>query len=105
MLAGVIAAHWSDDFLLVYADWLEDRDDPRGAVLRGFVPGFGDHAAALPATLDLPEAWLDLSGITLLCGLRECNLAARRREVARLARTTLLIESTESTDENSPIGS
>jgi uncharacterized protein (TIGR02996 family) len=104
MLAGVIAAHWSDDFLLVYADWLEDRDDPRGAFLRGFVSAFGDPAAALPATPGFP-AWLDLSGITLLRGLRECDLADRRQEVARLTRTTLLIECRGSADKKCPIGS
>jgi uncharacterized protein (TIGR02996 family) len=34
MLAGVIADHWSESFLLAYADWLEDKGDPRAAPTR-----------------------------------------------------------------------
>jgi uncharacterized protein (TIGR02996 family) len=104
MLAGVVADHWSDSSLLIYADWLEDRGDPRGPFLRSSIAVFGDPTTALPPTADFATAWLDTSGITLLHGLRQCNLADRREEVARLARTTLLIETENSSNTTTPIG-
>lgn len=104
LLAGVIADHWSDSSLLIYADWLEDRGDPRGPFLRSVIAGFGDPAAALPTTDDFATAWLDISGITLLHALRQCNLADRRKEIARRARTTLLIETQDSSAKETPIG-
>jgi uncharacterized protein (TIGR02996 family) len=104
MLAGVIADHWSDHALHIYADWLEEKSDPRGPFLRSFIKAFANPSTVLPASEAFSTSWRDLSGITLLHALRQCKLTARRQEIARSARTTLLIETKESSDKKTPIG-
>ncbi|MCE9530583.1 MAG: DUF1963 domain-containing protein [Planctomycetes bacterium] len=105
MLAGVIENHWSDQSLLIYADWLEDKGDPRGTFLRRVVAAFGNSAAEPLVSNEFTSAWLDMSGITLLDSLKRFNLSEHREAVSRLARTTLLIETKESSDKKMPIGS
>lgn len=48
---------------LVYTDWLEDRDDPRGPFLREFVLAARDPQAALPAGEGFPLPWLQVTGV------------------------------------------
>src|SRR5438045_3257308 len=70
ILASVVANPADDTAKLVYADWLEECDDPRGPFLRAFVKAA--HAGdPLPDSAAFPKPWLDLVGFTLVEGIRE----------------------------------
>ena len=62
-LTAVVAAPLDDLKKLVYADWLEERGDPRAAFLRGYVEAAkAMDPAKLPPADGLPEEWLALIG-------------------------------------------
>lgn len=62
-LAAVMADPVAETPRLVYADWLDDRDDPRGAFLRAFVEAARDPAAPLPPGGEYPMPWRQLAGV------------------------------------------
>ena len=62
-LTAVVAAPLDDLKKLVYADWLEERGDPRAAFLRGYVEAAKSmDPAKMPPADGLPEEWLALIG-------------------------------------------
>ena len=90
ILANVLA-HLSDyTAKLVYADWLEDRDDPRGPLLREFVNAYL-AGRTLPDVTSAPEPWCDLVGITLIDKSQE-SLARHTNTLLRLARPALRLD-------------
>lgn len=105
ILANVLA-HLSDySAKLVYADWLEDRDDPRGPLLREFVTAYL-AGRTLPDVTSAPEPWRDLVGITLIDKAQE-SLARHTNTLLRLARPAIRLDiSSEPTREEAiPVGS
>lgn len=64
-LAAVVAAPGDDTARLVYADWLDEHDDPRGKYLRDTVTAFRG-GTKLPRELRTWKAWTDLVGIDLM---------------------------------------
>src|SRR5262249_46727812 len=83
LLCGVVD-HLPDDApRLVYADWLEERDDPRGPVLRKFVLACR-AGKKLPSLDGVPPAWADLTGLTITQKVVACGLRDRRNELLAL---------------------
>jgi uncharacterized protein (TIGR02996 family) len=72
--AGFIAAMLADPddrtVLLVYADWLDERDDPRGEYLRLILDGplAGDRLTRfLQISVGIDYRWRELIGMRHLC--------------------------------------
>lgn len=101
ILANVIANLADHDAKLVYADWLEERDDPRGPQLREFIHAYR-QGKKLP-WVEAPEPWRDLVGITLIDEASE-ELAPFTDTFLRLARPALRLESQVTPDEELSIG-
>src|ERR1700744_4029910 len=74
ILANVLTDLSDDHAKLVYADWLEERDDPRGPLLRKFVNAYR-AGKKLPSVKSAPKPWCDLVGLTLIAKLRTTVLA------------------------------
>ena len=84
----VLATDPTDDVTrLIYADWLNERNDPRGQYLRlelelwqrvesgGVFPGLEERLAALRLSID-PE-WLNQAGIKCNVRLHSCQPTAK----------------------------
>ncbi|HJZ93124.1 MAG TPA: DUF1963 domain-containing protein [Gemmataceae bacterium] len=94
--------HLTDDApRLVYADWLEERDDPRGPVLRKFVLACR-AGKKLPSLDGVPPAWADLTGLTITQKVVACGLRDRRNELLAFARPALRLEVGEANFDNPP---
>jgi uncharacterized protein (TIGR02996 family) len=91
VLANVLADLSDHDAKLVYSDWLEDRDDPRGPFLRKFVTAHRDRKA-LPALTGVPEAWRDLIGLALTVEIRNSPLVTREAKILAVSRPTINID-------------
>jgi uncharacterized protein (TIGR02996 family) len=105
MLAAVLADLRSDDAKWIYADWLEERGDPRGPFLREFMDAVRSKGAvALPASDKLPQAWRDLIGVTLIELLVEFRLTDRMEALLVLARPALNITTQPADDQEFPLG-
>jgi uncharacterized protein (TIGR02996 family) len=92
LLATVVANLSDDTAKLVYADWLEEHDDPRGKLLRECVTAFRT-GKKLPAISRAPKVWCYLVGITLMTRLRKAKLTPRADRLLRLARPALTFKS------------
>jgi uncharacterized protein (TIGR02996 family) len=88
ILAKVIADLSDHTAKLVYADWLEERDDPRGSLLRDFVIAF-QAKKKLPPVDDVSEAWRNLVGLRLMELLAESPIAHKANRVLALARPVI----------------
>src|SRR5262249_56336977 len=84
ILATVVADLADDTAKLVYADWLEEHDDPRGPFLREFVTATRRGNPPPPSDV-FPKPWRDLVGVTLVEAARTHRLAARIDTVPGLA--------------------
>lgn len=84
ILARVIANLADHDAKLVYADWLEERDDPRGSLLRDFVQAFR-VGEKLPDTKGAREAWHNLVGLKLMELIVAEGLTHKAEQVLALA--------------------
>lgn len=102
ILANVVANLADDHAKLVYADWLEDRDDPRGPLLRNFVTAYR-AGKKLPAVKSAPQPWRDLVGITLIEQARPA-LARHTDTLLRLARPASTFEATQEPGANLEVG-
>lgn len=95
VLASILADPNDRTAKLVYADWLDERDDPRAVFLRRFVDAV-QRGGPLPAESELPDGpfaqWLDLIGYRIVSRLRSLNLGQHESEILRLTRPTLAIE-------------
>ncbi len=61
-LATIMANQCDDKAKLAYADWLEEKNDPRGPFLREFVDIAQDPIALLPDGDEFPFPWLQVIG-------------------------------------------
>jgi uncharacterized protein (TIGR02996 family) len=107
-LLAVVAADLRDDKAkLVYADWLEEQDDPRGEFLRKFVKAArGSPRDPLPSSRAFPEAWRDLVGITLIEEIPDFRLSRWKDELLALARPAVTITTARVEEgSNLPVGS
>ncbi len=104
ILANVLADLSDHDAKLVYADWLEERDDPRGPLLRNFVAAYRAGKKALPVVNTAPKPWRDLVGITLMRKLRDTDFAPLANELLALARPTIALKSTKVAEKSLAVG-
>ena len=105
ILATVVADLRDETPRLVYADWLEERSDPRGAFLRKFVAaarGAGD--ARLPPSRRFPRVWRDVVGVTLIERLHALGLTDRRDALLGLARPTVMLSPKPAKGKALPVG-
>jgi uncharacterized protein (TIGR02996 family) len=82
LLRGMIDRHGDDTARLVYADWLDERDDPRGA----FRPNDNAGCVAPPIVtgcVTTGTAWrfLKLDGSNLLIDQKEYYLATQADQI------------------------
>jgi uncharacterized protein (TIGR02996 family) len=102
VLANVLADLSDHDAKLVYADWLEERDDKRGPLLREFITAYR-AGRELPDITSAPEPWRDVVGLTLIEKAKE-EFANRTDTFLRLARPALRVQIEPTPDEKIPIG-
>ena len=88
ILGGVIANLADDTAKLVYADWLEERDDPRGRLLRDFVAAFR-AGKKLPKVKSAPKPWCGLLGFSVIAQLRGTVLGPATDTILALARPAI----------------
>jgi uncharacterized protein (TIGR02996 family) len=103
ILANVLADLSDDHAKLVYADWLEERDDPRGPLLRTFVTAFR-AGKPLPAVTAARQPWRDLVGITLMKKLRAVRLTDHTDQLLRLARPALTFKAARAAETALAVG-
>ena len=103
ILARVLADQSDDAAKLVYADWLQDRDDPRGPLLRDCVTAFR-AGKALPSAKAAPRPWCDLVGVTLMRNVLASDLTAHADKFLRLARPALDYKAVRAADKKIPVG-
>ncbi|MBY0526306.1 MAG: DUF1963 domain-containing protein [Gemmataceae bacterium] len=88
MLSAVVQDPQDDHVKLVYADWLEEKGDPRGAFLRQFV-----HAVQMgkkpPAGRGISAGWQEMVGLSLLRRICASQFAEYRTTIMELARPAL----------------
>jgi uncharacterized protein (TIGR02996 family) len=103
VLANVVADLSDDAAKLVYADWLDDRDDPRGQFLRENLVAVR-AGQKLPTPKFAPQPWLDLVGLTLLRRIHLAELDAHAGKILRLARPALTFKSAKAADSRIAVG-
>lgn len=103
MLAAVLANLTDDLPKLVYADWLEERGDPRGVFLRAFTTA-ARSGGKLPEPNGLPKSWLDLTGCRAVAAAREHELPLTVDELLRDAHPSLTFTSEPAADTDLLIG-
>jgi uncharacterized protein (TIGR02996 family) len=112
-LSAIVADQLDETSRLVYADWLDEHDDPRGAFLREFVESARDPKASLPDGDEFPLVWRQVTGIKARASIRDhvlwhefTSARARRAETRLLrgARPTLYMVVSAKKDDKLPIG-
>jgi uncharacterized protein (TIGR02996 family) len=103
VLANVLTDLSDHDAKLVYADWLEDRDDPRGPLLRKFITAYR-AGKELPDVTSAPEPWRDVIGLTLVRRLRDTDLAPHSDALLALARPSVAYNAVKTAEESLPVG-
>lgn len=104
ILARVIANLADHDAKLVYADWLEERDDARGPLLRDFVQAFRAGKKKLPNTKDAPEGWHDLVGLKYMELLHQFKLAHKADGFLALARPAITYKPSGAKEKSFAVG-
>jgi uncharacterized protein (TIGR02996 family) len=94
-ILATVATNQNDDTAkLVYADWLEEHDDPRGSFLRKFVSAVqkGSELPAQPDDSDERMAgWLELMGFALSTQIRDLGLGKHRSAIMALAKPAVAL--------------
>jgi uncharacterized protein (TIGR02996 family) len=103
ILASVLANLADDHARLVYADWLEEHDDPRGPLLRAFTTAYR-AGKKLPALDSAPKPWRAVVGLTLMAQIRETTLAPLSDTVLALARPALAFAYERAPERGIPVG-
>jgi uncharacterized protein (TIGR02996 family) len=103
MLAAVVADPGDETAKLAYADWLEERDDPRGPFLREQLVAVR-AGEKLPTPKFAPRPWLDLVGLSLLRKINIADLTEHTDKFLRLARPALTFEPARAADKILPVG-
>lgn len=98
ILAQVLTDLSDETAKLVYADWLEDHDDPRGPFLREFLAA-ARTGEPLPPSDGFPRPWRDLVGVTLTELARAHGFAERTAALLEVARPTIRITPTLEPDD------
>jgi uncharacterized protein (TIGR02996 family) len=101
LLCGIVDHLTDDTWRLVYADWLEERSDARGPLLRRFVQAF-TAGEELPSLDGVPAAWADLTGLTIIQKIVESGLGDWRDELLAVARPALRLEVEEANFDDPP---
>jgi len=103
ILASVLANLGDDTAKLVYADWLDEHDDPRGKLLRNAVTAFraGTKMTAVPSKFN---AWTDLVGIELMRRVWSKTPTEFGTTVLGLAKPALCVISTKAAEAKIPVG-
>jgi uncharacterized protein (TIGR02996 family) len=99
MLAAVLADLTDDLPKLVYADWLEERNDPRGEHLRAFVLA-RQAGRKLPTPYLYAHAWCEMTGVLFEERIRDHDLLPYREKLLALARPALELNDVQLTDES-----
>lgn len=103
MLSAVLANLTDDLPKLVYADWLEERGDPRGVFLRDFTTAVR-NGGTLPEADGLSNAWLDLTGCRAVAAARKHGLPIMPDELLKDALPALTFISEPASDDALLIG-
>jgi uncharacterized protein (TIGR02996 family) len=103
ILANVVADLSDDSAKLVYADWLEERDDPRGAFLRETLAAVR-AGGKLPTPKFAPQPWLELTGLTLIRNIHGAELASHMDRILRLARPAIAYKPVRASEKSLPLG-
>lgn len=112
-LAAIMANQLDELPKLVYADWLEERGDPRGPFLRQFVEIARDQTAPLPFGMEFSLPWRQVVGVWSRATIRQLiadesltgPLATRAEsELMRHARPTLHMLSVPTAEGDLPHG-
>jgi len=103
MLSAVLANLTDDLPKLVYADWLEERGDPRGVFLREFTTA-ARSGGKLPRPGKMSKAWLDLIGHRAVAAVRERELSLTADEMLRDALPAVAFTSKKAKDAAIPVG-
>ena len=77
--------------LSAYADWLAERDDPRGAFLHEFLATLAKPDAELPGGDEHPAAWRNSCGVTVLSHLRTGGMEPLADRILPLVRPALVL--------------
>jgi uncharacterized protein (TIGR02996 family) len=101
ILSTIVDRLTDDTKRLVYADWLEERGDARGRFLRQFVKA-AKTGAELPTMKDVPAAWMDIVGLTIIEKIQQSGLRKWRDELLAVARPALRIEVKEANFDDPP---
>jgi uncharacterized protein (TIGR02996 family) len=105
LIAAVLANLRDEAPKMVYADWLEERGDPRGEHLRTFTLAARNKTNKIfPNGEAFPKVWRDVIGLTLIQRIREMNLNERENVLLELARPVLTIDSEPADEGDFPIG-
>jgi uncharacterized protein (TIGR02996 family) len=103
ILANVLADLSDDNAKLVYADWLEERDDKRGPFLREFVTAYR-AGKKLPPLKAAPKVWRDLIGLTLMVKLQHSPLVMRDAKILSLARPAINFDAMRAAEKTISLG-
>jgi uncharacterized protein (TIGR02996 family) len=103
VLANVLADLSDHDAKLVYADWLEERGDKRGPLLRDFVTAYRARKK-WPALKPAPPVWRELVGLTLMAQFRGTPLESHTDRLLARARPALACASDEAPEKALAVG-
>lgn len=103
LLAAVVADLSDDTARLVYSDWLDERDDRRGKLLRDSLAAYR-AGKKLPPTKGFPKPWCDVVGLTLLAKAKAAGLIDHADTFLRLGRPALTFKSARVADAKLPVG-
>jgi uncharacterized protein (TIGR02996 family) len=103
ILANVLSDLSDDHAKLVYADWLEERDDPRGPLLREFLQAYR-AGEKLPALEPAPKVWRELIGLPLMAGMRGTTLEPLADRVLALVWPAIGIDYKRAQERTFPVG-
>jgi uncharacterized protein (TIGR02996 family) len=106
LLAAVVANLRDDNVKLVYADWLENRDDDRGVFLREYVEASRVmRLANFPKPKKFSEEWLELIGFRIVQKVVEVGGDAKlKTKLLKLARPALRLLTTSKGAHDLPVG-
>jgi uncharacterized protein (TIGR02996 family) len=104
ILARVIDNLADHDAKLVYADWLEERNDPRGPLLRDFVQAFRGGKKKLPSVKAAPKPWAALMGFRIIEEAHNTVLAPLTDDVLKIARPAIEYTTKEAPEKSIPVG-
>jgi uncharacterized protein (TIGR02996 family) len=103
VLANVLTDLSDHDAKLVYADWLEERDDKRGLLLREFITAYrtGKKPPSVKAAL---RSWGNLLGFSIVEKLHNTVLVSETDVILALARPAFAYKTVKAAEKSLAIG-